>query len=458
MKDIIREVKCIDMTNEGYGIAKDDGYILFVKGTIIDEVAKVKVISKKKNYGYAIIDEIIEASPYRITPKCPVANKCGSCDLQHMNYKGQLEFKKKSVINVFESIAHMNVNVKDTLGADDIYYYRDKVQIPIKDHMFGYYRKHSNDIVECNRCLLQSLKVNEIISYLKQQLISLGLDQHFRHLVIKEGYHSKEIMIAYVTKDNIKDKLIDLNNALVKKYPEVVSILMNINSRNDNVILGDKTVLLYGKEKIKDTLCGLEFEISLKSFYQIDVAQAEKLYNCAAKMAKIKPSDTILDLYCGIGTITLCLAKYAKEVVGVEIVEEAIKDAKKNAIANGIENVSFFCQDAKEGIDKLLKGKDIVFVDPPRKGLSQEVRDALNNSDIKKIVYISCNPSTQARDVLDLAKNYELVECQPVDMFPNTAHVETVCLLSNRKPDTKVRIDVDLEDYYRIKDAKKNQN
>ena len=432
MKNDLVTCSCRDYTIDGYGIAEYEGLVLFVKGLLLNEKAVVKIISHKKNLAYAIVDQILEPSPYRTKTACPVAYKCGSCDLQHMNYEGQLLFKKRLEENTFRQ-AHLDVEIAEVTGAEDPWRYRDKIQIPVRDHLFGYYRRFSNDIVEQADCLLHSEKENAVVAHIKDELIRLGLDKDIRHLVIKEGFYTGEIMVCFVTKKDIASELEPVVKRLVSAYPEIVSVLENIHPQENNVILARGEKLLYGRNYITDRIGDLAFQISLHSFYQINVRQTEKLYAKVRELADLKGEERILDLYCGIGTIGLSLAGYAKSLTGVEIVPEAIENAKQNARINGIENAEFICSDAKDNLSDYLKGKDLVIVDPPRKGLSSEVVAALNESGIDRIIYVSCNPATLVRDLVLLSEHYLFNKIYPFDLFPQTTHVETVVLLSREQ-------------------------
>ncbi|MCR5299345.1 MAG: 23S rRNA (uracil(1939)-C(5))-methyltransferase RlmD [Erysipelotrichaceae bacterium] len=428
MKNDLVTCSCRDYTIDGYGIAEYEGLVLFVKGLLLNEKAIVKIISHKKNLAYAIVDRILEPSPYRTETACPVAYKCGSCDLQHMTYEGQLLFKKRLEENTFRQ-AHLDVEIADVTGADVPWRYRDKIQIPVRDHLFGYYRRFSNDIVEQADCMLHSEKENAVVAFLKNALLSTGMDKDVRHLVIKEGYYSGEMMVCFVTKKDIAKELGTVVKELVSAYPEIVSVLENIHPQENNVILAGGEKLLYGRDYITDRIGDLTFRISLHSFYQINVRQTEKLYAKVRELADLKGDERILDLYCGIGTIGLSLARYAKSLTGVEIVPEAIENAKQNAKLNGIDNAEFICSDAKDNLSDYLKGKDLVIVDPPRKGLSSEVVAALAESGIDRIIYVSCNPATLVRDLTLLSENYSFKKVYPFDLFPQTTHIETIVLL-----------------------------
>jgi len=427
MKNDIVECTCIDMSVDGQGIAKANGLVIFVKGMILGEKAKVKIVSEKKTYAYGIIDSFIEKSKHRVESDCPISYKCGGCDYRYIDYPYQLVLKKNVLDNTLKGF-----NVLDIIGDDDPYYYRNKVQIPVKDHKMGFYRKYSNDIVEFDDCLIESKIANNIIKDLKPLLIELKIDQYFRHILIKHAIKTNEVMIGFIVNTlNFKalSKVVDF---ISNKYPNIKSIILNLNDKDTNVILGDKEKLVYGRNYIEDDLDGLKVKLSLKSFYQVNHKQMLKLYSKIKEFSSVNENDEVLDLYCGIGTISLYMARFAKKVTGVEIVPQAIENAKDNALINNIKNCDFILADASKDMDEYIKGKDIVIVDPPRKGISNELIDSLVKNNIQKIVYVSCNPATLARDLNILKENYEVSDIQPVDMFPHTVHCENVCLLKRK--------------------------
>ncbi len=423
MKNQILRCTCVDMSVEGLGIARADKLVIFVKGLIKGEEADVKIIAEKKNYSIAIIDKLIKPSPYRIESKCPVAYKCGGCDYRHIDYKYQLELKKEVLINTFPGY-----KVNDVLACEDPFYYRNKVQIPVADHKMGFYRKFSNDIVEFDDCLIESKIANEMIRDLKPLLLNTSKEKYIRHILIKHGKGSGEVMLAFIVNDLSVD-LSDVCETMVAKYPSIVSVIMNLNDKKTNVILGSEEKVLYGRDFIYDDFAGIKAKVSLKSFYQVNHDQMIRLYDVARNLAEIDETKEILDLYCGIGTISLYLSRYAKHVTGVEIVESAVKNAKDNAKLNNIKNCDFILADATKGMDRYLKDKDVVILDPPRKGISKDLVDSLKNNKIKKIVYVSCNPATLARDLELLKDTYRIGEIYPVDMFPYTIHTECVTVL-----------------------------
>lgn len=440
--------KCIDMTHDGRGVVKVDDFTYFVNGMIIDEVGKLKIIKVLKNYALARLIELEVESPYRINPKCNIFKACGGCHLQHLNSEGQKYFKTKRVKDCLQRIGETDVEVNECLMMEEAWYYRNKVQMPIgyKDNQLvsGFYKQHSNDIIACDTCYIQNKPSNTIIKRTKELMSKYGIKPYdkltrkgnIKHILTKYGQATDELMLVFITNEDEINHIDEIVSILVKEFPNLKSIMQNINKRTDNVVLGDKEIVLYGQNYINDILLDNKFKISLKSFYQINPKQVEKLYTTAIEYAKLSKDDVVIDAYCGIGTIALSLSKYVKKVIGVEIIPSAINDAKENAKNNHIDNAEFICVDAKEYMIELAKSKDnidVVFIDPPRKGCSVEFIDALIQLNPKKIIYISCDVSTQARDVKLLQEGgYKADICQPVDLFPSTYHVETVVRLSNQ--------------------------
>ena len=417
------------MSVDGQGIAKVNNLVIFVKGMIIDEEADIKIIAEKKNYAFGIIDKLIVESPYRIKSNCPISYKCGGCDYRHINYDYGLKLKKNVLINTLK-----NYQIKDIIGDENPYYYRNKVQIPVKDHQMGFYRKFSNDVVVFDDCLIESKIANEIISDLKVELVNRKIDKYFRHILIKHAQGTDEIMVGFIV-NNFNIDLSEIVSLLTNKHKNIKSIILNLNDKDTNVILGNEEKVIYGNDYINDIFDGIKIKLSLKSFYQVNYKQMLKLYAKIKEFSNVTKNDNVLDLYCGIGTISLYLARYAKHVTGIEIVESAIKNAIDNAKTNNMNNVDFVLSDASKKMDKYIEGKDLVVVDPPRKGLSNELINSLINSNVNKIVYVSCNPATLARDLDLLSSTYGVGDIQPVDMFPWTVHVE--CVVGMQRKDNK---------------------
>ncbi len=436
---------CIDMSHDGRGVVKVDNFPYFVKGMLTGEVANLKVIKVLKNYGIARMVDIVEESKYRTSPICSIFKSCGGCHIQHMNNEGQQYFKTKRTKDVMERIAKSKVEVLDCIMMAEPYYYRNKVQVPVGNTkeglVTGFYKEHSNDIVPCDHCYIQNEESNKIVNRMrtllqlqKEVAYDKSTDKgNIRHILTKYGHTTKEIMLVIITRHN-KIKGIDkITDIITSEFPNIKTVIQNINTKNDNVILGKQQNILYGKGFIKDVLLGNTYKISLHSFYQINPIQVETLYQTALDYANLQATDVVIDAYCGIGTITLSIAPHVKEVHGVEIVPQAIEDAKNNAIENNITNAKFTCVDAGEFMVECANKKqpiDVVFVDPPRKGCSTVFLDALIKLSPKKVVYISCDVSTQARDIQILEQHgYIATKCQPVDMFPQTGAIESVALL-----------------------------
>ena len=439
------EATCIDLTHEGQGIVKVDGMPYFVKGMLVGEKGKLKVIKQLKNYGIARLIELFETSPYRTSPRCPVYKQCGGCQLQHLSLEGQKLFKQKRVQDVMERIGKVECDVQETLMPENPWFYRNKVQMPVgyvqNQLEVGFYKLHSNDIIPMEKCYIQNEVSNRLVQRVKDLMIKYDLKPYdkimheglIRHILTKYGVKTGELMLVFITNGKEFPHKKVIMETLKEEFPELKTIVQNINLRHDNVILGDEEIIWYGKGYIQDRLNGLLFNISSKSFYQIHPAQVEVLYNKAIECADLQKEDTVIDAYCGIGTISLSMARHVKKVIGVEIVEQAIMDAKNNAAINGIDNVEFVLDDAGHYMIDLANKQekiDAVMIDPPRKGCSKEFLEALHILSPQKIVYISCDPSTQARDLAILKEwGYRIQVCQPVDLFSHTYHIENIVSL-----------------------------
>ena len=445
-KNKIYEMQIDALGSNGEGIGRIDGYTVFVEGALPGEKISVLIVKVKKNYGYGKLMEILEVSPERREPMCPVAKQCGGCQLQHLSYEAELAYKTREVKDVMERIGGIrNVEVKPALGMENPWRYRNKAQFPVgrgKDGCaIGFYAKRSHRIVDTDQCFLQNACNDEIIGIVRAFLNEFNIplydeEKHkglVRHILTRIGRNSGEIMVCIV----INGKKLPNSDILVERLKAVegvVSIVLNVNKEKTNVILGQKIITLWGKDTITDSIDGIEFEISPLSFYQVNPIQTEVLYGKAVELAGLKGEETVLDLYCGIGTISLFFARKAKKVFGGEIVPEAIADAKKNAARNGITNAEFAVGAAEEVIPRLYKEEgitaDIVVVDPPRKGCDEKLLETILQISPEKIVYVSCNPATWARDLAVLKEGgYELKEVQPVDQFSHSVHVEVVTCL-----------------------------
>ncbi|WP_172373259.1 23S rRNA (uracil(1939)-C(5))-methyltransferase RlmD [Sporosarcina jiandibaonis] len=435
-----------DLTHDGSGVAKVDGYPLFIPGVLPGEEAEIQVMKTMKRYGFAKLINVTKESPDRVAPPCHVFWECGGCQLQHLSYEAQLRQKQKTVRDVMERIGKIpHVPVHPVKGMDDPWRYRNKSQIPFSERngevVSGFYRSRTHHIVDTDVCIIQGEEADEIMSTLKHEMHAMGIEAYderthrgmLRHLIVRKARATGELMVVLVTRSKKfpqKDAAIDLIKRVV---PDVTSIMQNVNSEKTNVIFGNKTLLLYGKPFIVDTIGDIKFEISARSFYQVNSEQTEVLYGQALEYAQLTGTESVIDAYCGIGTISLFLAQNAQEVYGVEIVPQAIEDAKRNAELNGIDNAHFEAGPAEEVIPKwYAEGKrfDVLVVDPPRKGCDEKLLDTILEYKPKRIVYVSCDPATLARDLRILEDGgYLTQEVQPVDMFPQSSHVECVAWL-----------------------------
>lgn len=445
MEKRLISVKCIDFTSDGQGFCKDkEGRIYFVPSLLIDEEADIEVKYHKKDYDVGVVRKITKFSEFRVSPKCPIHTACGGCSFQHLLYQKELEYKKKNAIETIKRIGKVDVKNPAIIGMDEPYFYRNKIQVPFgydkqKRLVYGFYKFKTHDIVPIKECVIESKEHVGILEDIKKLMLSMKISAYdedtqkgvLRHVLIRVGKVSKEIMVVLVVNDvSFKSKAVFVKE-LVKLHPEITTVIYNYNLRKTNVIIGEKEEVAYGRGFIYDSLLGVKFKISSKSFYQVNHDQCEKLYSLAFKEAELTNEDEILDCYCGIGTIGLIASKYVKSVLGIEIVKEAIFDAKENAKINNIRNANFMVGDAKDVL--LKKAYDCVFVDPPRAGLDKKFINQLMNSHPKKIVYISCDVGTLARDLSILKRNYVVKSINFVDMFPRTYHIETVVSLSLKR-------------------------
>ena len=454
-KNDILDLTIEDLGVNGEGIGKVDGYTLFVKDGVIGDKVTVKVMKANKNFGFARLMEIKEPSKDRVSPRCSVARQCGGCQIQCINYKEQLRFKKNKVYNNLVRIGGQSDFVmNDVMGMDEPFNYRNKSQFPVGmdkegNIISGFYAGRTHSIINIDSCNL-GLKIDgrdvnkEVMDTVKAFMTKYRIAPYnevthkglVRHVLIRIGAKTKQIMVCVI----INGKNLPNKEKLVEelcKLEGMYSISLNINTKKSNVILGDKVINLYGPGYIEDYIGDVKFRISPLSFFQVNPVQTEKLYNKALEYANLGENDTVFDIYCGIGTISLFLAQKAKKVYGIEIVEDAIKDAKRNAKINNMDNVEFYVGKAEEVVPKMYKeGKraNVVVVDPPRKGCDEKVLDTIISMQPDRVVYVSCNPSTLARDLAYLnERGYKCHEIQPVDMFPHSVHVENVAWLSKEK-------------------------
>ena len=450
-KDKMYVVDIVDIGQGGVGIGKFEGFTVFVDGGLVKDKIKVKITKSKKNYAVGDIVEIIEPSPYRVERKCSKELKdCGGCQIQELDYQEQLNIKTNEVKQVISRIGKLeDVVVHPALGMEEPFRYRNKAQFPIQkvdgSPVIGFYKKKSHDIIPTDQCIIQHDVNDKIIKIIKTYIRAYKVSVYdekthtgvLRHLVTKVGFASKEVMVVLVANGRKLPYLNELASVLKENIPGFKTLVVNVNREKTNVILGNENRVIYGDGKINDNIGDLVFEISPLSFFQVNPVQTEVLYNKALEYAALGENDTVFDIYCGIGTISLFLAQWAKKVYGIEIVEEAIKDAKRNAEINNLDNVEFYVGKAEDVVPKMYKqGKraNVVVVDPPRKGCDEKVLDTIVSMQPDRVVYVSCNPSTLARDLAYLnEKGYKCLEVQPVDMFPHSVHIENVALIVKDK-------------------------
>ncbi len=444
VKNDITTLDIIDVNYEGLGVARYNEKVFFVPFAIKNEKVKVKVDYVNKDYYKGHILEILEKSDERVENKCALYPKCGGCQLLHIDYKASLEYKKKSVNDTIKKIGKMEYVINDIIGMDMPYAYRNKVQIPVCDMNgileCGYYMEESHKIIPFKSCLLQSEQISDLVIFLRDECNKYKITGYneqtkkgcIRHFLIRENYKN-ELMLVLITNEkkinNIDYLIKDINN----NFKNVISIVQNINNKNTNVILGEESKELFGKDEIIDKIGDIYYKISHKSFFQVNRIQATKLYEKVALY--VGCNKNVIDAYCGVGSISLALAKDNKKVYGIEVIDKAINDANNNANYNNINNTEFILGKVEDKIEELIKRDqmDCIVVDPPRKGLERSVCECFIKSNIKKIVYVSCNPATLARDLSILKEKYVIVNSCLVDMFPHTNHVETVVALSLKK-------------------------
>ena len=435
---------------EGEGIAKiDNKYPIFIEGALKGEKVKVRIVKVNKNFAYGKLMEVLEASEERVNPPCAIYKRCGGCKLQHASYKAQLDFKWDRVKDCVSKIGKLDPSiVKYPLGMENPWRYRNKVQLPIGlingEVKIGFFAPRSHDIIDMESCLIQDEIGDKVVKLTREWIEKFNIRPYnvdgeydekgiVRHIMIRRGFTTNEVMVVLVTNGEKlphKEEFVDL---MVKNIPGIKSVIQNINSKKTNVLLGLESKTLWGEDTISDYIGDFRFNISPLSFFQVNPIQTEVLYGKALEYANLTGNEEVFDAYCGTGTITLFLSQKAKKVYGVEIIPQAIDNAWINAKENKVENVEFFVGESEVVIPDLInKGvkADVVVVDPPRKGCDKKLLDAITNIDAKKIVYVSCDPSTLGRDLQVLAENgYKTLEVQPVDMFPNTSHVENVAKL-----------------------------
>ena len=453
-KDDMLRVTITDIGGEGEGIGKIDGYTLFIKDTVIGDVVEAKIMKAKKNYAYARLEKVVTPSPFRVTPKCQFARSCGGCQIQALDYKEQLSFKNRKVKNNLSRIGGFDKELmehimEEPVGMDQPFHYRNKAQFPFGydkegNIITGFYAGRTHSIISNTDCALGILEneniLNRILLFLKQEKLSAYREETgqglLRHVLIRKGFHSGQLMVCLVINGKRIPKVEKLISALTE-VEGMTSISLSINTQKTNVIMGKDIILLWGEERIEDTIGGLIFTISPLSFFQVNPVQTEKIYKKALDYAQLTGKETVWDLYCGIGTISLFMAENAKQVYGVEIIPEAIADAKENAKRNKIKNAEFYVGKVEEILPIKYKEDgiyaDVIIVDPPRKGCEEECLSTMIKMQPRRIVYVSCDSATLARDAAYLCQNgYKLQKACIFDNFCQSVHVETVCLLTKQ--------------------------
>ena len=440
------DVEFVDLTHEGQGVAKLDGFPIFVPGGLPGESAQIKILNVKKNYGYGKLIEIREKSPYRVEIPKEDMHKYGGCQLHHMSYEGQLQFKQNLVEQTLTRIGKLqDVNIHPIIGMEQPFHYRNKAQVPVGERngrlITGFYKPRTHEIIDTDESVIHMEAINDAIKIVKEICSELGVAAYneeahtgvLRHIMARFGRKTDELMIVLITRTEKLPHRKEIVEKIVAALPNVKSVVHNVNPKRTNVILGEKTQVLWGQDVIYDYIGNVKFAISPRSFYQVNPVQTQVLYDKALAYAGLTGEEIVFDAYCGIGTISLFLAQQAKKVYGVEVVPDAINDAKKNADLNGITNVEFTVGEAETVIPNWAKEgihADVIVVDPPRKGCDAALLKTIIEMKPKRVVYVSCNPATLARDLGILeADDYQTVEVQPVDMFPMTMHVECCVLL-----------------------------
>jgi 23S rRNA (uracil1939-C5)-methyltransferase len=450
VKNEYYEMVIDDLGINGEGIGKVDGYTLFVDGALPQEKVRVKVVKTKKNFGFGKLVDILEPSVHRIEPVCDIAKRCGGCQLQHLSYEGQLSYKRKKIQDIIERIGGItDIKVNEVIGMKAPYYYRNKVQFPVGSKEngtvdIGFYAMRSHNIITTDKCYIQQPVNKEIIRVVKDYMLKNNIRPYdevshkgiVRHIVTRVSFHTKEIMVGIVINSNKLPNSDELVSNL-REIDNISGIFISVNKEKNNVIMGNNIKMLWGNPYITDYIGEIAYNISPLSFYQVNPIQTEKLYSKVLEFANLSGDEIVWDAYCGIGTISLFLANKCKKVMGVEIVPEAIEDAKKNSELNNIDNTEFYVGKAEDVItDKYNDGvrADVIVVDPPRKGCDKELLDTIIKMEPEKVVYVSCDPGTMARDIRVLGEGgYRVMEIQPVDMFPQTVHVETIVRIQRKE-------------------------
>lgn len=440
------------MGYEGEGVGKINDFTVFVPGALLNEKVKVKIVKVNKNFAFAKLIDVMEPSEYRTEPACNIYKRCGGCQLQHYSYKAQLDFKKQRVKDCIERIGKLKISeviLHDTIGMDDPYRYRNKVQLPVGEKNgevnIGFYAQRTHEIINMDTCNIQHEAADKVLKLIKSWMKKYKIEAYneqlhsgsIRHIMVRKAFKTNEVMVVVVTRSNELHHKEELIEMLIESKENIVSIIQNVNGKKTNVILGIECITLWGKDNISDYIGEFRFNISPLSFFQVNPVQTEVLYNKALEYASLTGNETVFDAYCGTGTISLFLSQKAKKVYGIEIVPQAIENAKINAKQNNIDNAEFIVGESEKVIPELIKNgvkADVVVVDPPRKGCEKSLLEAIAQMSPERIVYVSCDPGTLARDLSILDElGYKVTEIQPVDMFPQTSHVE--CVVGIRRKD-----------------------
>ena len=463
-KNDIIQLTITSAAADGSGVGRSaDGMAVFVPLSAVGDVLRVRVLKVKKTCAYGKIEEILTPAPSRTEPDCERFSRCGGCVWRHISYEEECRVKRQKVADALERIGGVKAPVMPIIGSERVLRYRNKAQLPVgKDKdgnlQMGFFALHSHRIIDCGDCLLQPEIFAEVMAVTREFMALTDNDVYdeatgkgrLRHLYIRMGEITGELMVCYVVNGNGLKREDLLLQMLRDRLPGLKTVVVNSNREKTNVILGGKNRVLYGDGAITDVLCGLRFKISPFSFWQVNRAQAERLYAKAREYAALTGEETLLDLYCGTGTIGLSMAKDCRQLIGVEIVPDAVRDAERNAAVNSICNARFLCADAPQAAAQLEREgvrPDVVVLDPPRKGCGEELVRVIGKMSPERVVYVSCDPATLARDLRFFAEiGYATKEVTPVDMFPRTAHVETVVLLSRKMPDDKIEVDLDLDE------------
>lgn len=438
-------IDIVDINHEGHGVGKIDGYTVFVDGVVVGERVMIKLVKANKTYGYGKLMKVVEASTDRVEYACGVSKRCGGCTVGHVRYEAQLRYKMNLVKESMQRIGGVDAKIEDIIGAREPLYYRNKAQFPVKEIdgkvRMGFYARNSHSIVPCGECSIQHLKINEAKDVVERFMQERGITAYdeknkrgvVRHVLIRVGEATQDVMVVIVSTTRDVPYMYELAETLSNEVEGLKSVVLNVNRKDTNVILGEEDIIVWGQDYIEDRVEGIKFRISPKSFYQVNSKQMINLYDKVLEYASLSGNEVVFDLYCGIGSITLMLARKARYVYGVEVVEAAVDNARRNAVANGMDNVEFVQGKAEEVIPHMYDDgirADVVVVDPPRKGCDRVLLDTVVAMKPKRIVYVSCNPATLARDVRILCEEGYLVDrIRPVDMFPMTMHVETVVIL-----------------------------